>query len=348
MKARKVSSSLVVLAVCCLSLAVRAQCPDNDEACVLPDNEYLYTQGNEMYVIHVNDWLANPGDPYWLYEVAVPGTAGMGITDIQVVDYDADGDLELTFLQTTGAGWLPQVKVGHYSPGGNLDNMHGNAAGGLTCYTVGDYDNDGAEEFIYRQGGPLYAISIDAVIATGDPYWFHEVEIPGTAGMGITDIQVVDYDADGDLELTFLQTTGAGWIPQIKVGHYSPGGALDNMHGTPVGGLVSYTIGDYNNDAILDCDCDGLTDAEDNCPQDPNPGQEDCDGDGIGDACDETPCPTAEIYAEACNRFALVPPASVLGMRNEIKTTVEDLLTGTCSAAAIDACVAEALTLPGL
>jgi len=35
-----------------------------------------------------------------------------------------------------------------------------------------------------------------------------------------------------------------------------------------------------------DTDGDGVADALDNCPQDPNPGQADTDGDGVGDACD--------------------------------------------------------------
>src|SRR5207244_11762066 len=34
-----------------------------------------------------------------------------------------------------------------------------------------------------------------------------------------------------------------------------------------------------------DADGDGVCDASDNCPADPNPDQQDADGDGVGDAC---------------------------------------------------------------
>ena len=39
----------------------------------------------------------------------------------------------------------------------------------------------------------------------------------------------------------------------------------------------------------FDSDGDGVDNAEDNCPETSNPGQEDTDGDGIGDACDTCP-----------------------------------------------------------
>jgi large subunit ribosomal protein L40e len=59
------------------------------------------------------------------------------------------------------------------------------------------------------------------------------------------------------------------------------------------------------------------------------------------------PCPAAEIYAEACNGFALVPPTSVPEMRDEIKTTVETLLSD-CPAEAINTCISEVLETAGL
>ena len=59
------------------------------------------------------------------------------------------------------------------------------------------------------------------------------------------------------------------------------------------------------------------------------------------------PCPVAEIYAEACNGFALVPPTSVSEMRDGIKTTVETLLSH-CPAEAINTCISEVLETAGL
>jgi len=51
-------------------------------------------------------------------------------------------------------------------------------------------------------------------------------------------------------------------------------------------GTAICDIGAYE---AFDSDCDGVPDAFDNCPNDPNPDQADADEDGVGDACDNCP-----------------------------------------------------------
>lgn len=49
----------------------------------------------------------------------------------------------------------------------------------------------------------------------------------------------------------------------------------------------SNTTNNTNNNSVNDDDNDGVPNADDNCPQTPNPDQADADGDGVGDVCDD-------------------------------------------------------------
>ena len=100
----------------------------------------------------------------------------------------------------------------------------------------------------------------------------------------------------------FLRS-GGSWSEEAKLS--ASDGAVDDRFGESVSirgdtALVGAFLDDdngndsgsayvYQDIAPADTDGDGVLDAADNCPTDPNPDQEDLDGDGIGDACDSCP-----------------------------------------------------------
>jgi hypothetical protein len=50
----------------------------------------------------------------------------------------------------------------------------------------------------------------------------------------------------------------------------------------------------YDFELVADADGDGVADEDDNCVNDPNPGQEDADNDGVGTACDTEEIPNSK------------------------------------------------------
>ena len=67
------------------------------------------------------------------------------------------------------------------------------------------------------------------------------------------------------------------------------------------------------NDTLIDTDGDGVLDANDNCPDVPNPDQRDSDGDGLGDVCDPSG-PQGEVALGKVDAEAtLSSPAGVEG-----------------------------------
>jgi len=149
-------------------------------------------------------------------------------------------------------------------------------------------DRDGGP---YSQGSPGFAAVgditgnglADMVVAgdgRGSTYYYEAVQADGACSLKFKraalyedpasmPAEVKFYDMDGDGELEIL-----GTVYDTSFSKYS---ADENYSAS--GSVFIWKL-------LPDSDFDGIVDAEDNCPDDSNPGQEDADSDDIGDVCD--------------------------------------------------------------
>ncbi len=118
--------------------------------------------------------------------------------------------------------------------------------------------------------------------------------------------------------------------------NYNAEGVLaEGLEMGPVMGVHQFAFGNTHllprslADLFADCDqnidqeCDGLPDAEDNCPERSNADQSDGDGDGVGDRCDNCPEDAnadqsnedGDNFGDACD-FDFVPLATIGQLRD--------------------------------
>ncbi len=112
---------------------------------------------------------------------------------------------------------------------------------------------------VSQAGSPIPGTTIDLDVISGPN--------AGTSTSGVT-------NANGDVQWTYTSNGTPG---------------TDEIQASIGGGIFSNIITKVWVEDCPDSDGDGVCDADDNCPVNPNPDQADRDSDGVGDVCDNCP-----------------------------------------------------------
>ncbi|MBD3257535.1 M28 family peptidase [candidate division GN15 bacterium] len=203
----------------------------------------------------------------------------------------ADDFETLTGLWTAEGDWQIGTPIGGGGAHGGPDPS--DAVSGSDCAgynLLGDYSPDLPETNFTTPAIDCSAYSLVLL----DFYRWLGVEQP------LYDHAYVRISNDGSNWTTLwensLEVTDDSWVPmQFDITEYAAGqetvyirwvmGPTDDAWQFCGWNIDDVVVRGYACSAIQDSDSDGVADAEDNCPDDPNPLQEDTDNDGLGDAC---------------------------------------------------------------
>lgn len=172
---------------------------------------------------------------------------------VRWADFDNDGDLDFAQIG-------PNPGIYRNSGGGNFTKLPAVIANYVEALDWGDFDNDGDLDLAVA-GTPSGAYFDEAFIRLyrNNNGTFNSAQsvlsVPGPL-YNIYTLQWVDYDNDGDLDLTFSNDFGGpGTFPTTKgVFLISNNGGLLTDSGTIVQG-INAAWGDYDQDGDLDVGC---------------------------------------------------------------------------------------------
>ena len=187
-----------------------------------------------------------PAGPAWAtftdIGAALPGVSGCAVA---WVDFDNDGDLDVTFAGDSGAGAIARI---YRNTAGSFVDA-GAAINGLTHCAMawGDYDNDGDSDFaICGLSGTTTRVTSLYRNTAGA----FTVMLSGLPGVYRGSLSFGDYDSDGDLDLTISGASSTVLIARV---YRNASGAFSNtgfiLQGIQFGATV---WGDADNDGDLD------------------------------------------------------------------------------------------------
>lgn len=222
-------------------------------------------------------------------------------TAVQIVDMDNDGDMDIVKVSTLFgvAPWNANGVIILYNNGtGNFTTWQNVAPFAPYMIEIHDYDGDGRLDIFVVDDGNDYVIRNLSNNANGTINTLRQFVVNGSGGFG-GNVHATDLDLDGDLDVIVSDVDVD--IPPCNSSRrihilQNNGGVFTEMYKTGFHAWAtnSYDVGilDINNDGLPDFisgKCNGY-DVVMNNSCDLVPNSADFDGDGLPDACD--PCPT--------------------------------------------------------
>ena len=222
-------------------------------------------------------------------------------TSVELVDMDGDDDLDIVKVSTLFAvdPWNDNGVFVLFNDGtGNFTNWQNIAPFAPYMITIRDYDDNGFNDVFVVDDGVDYVILVNGATADNSLTTVREDVIDGNSGFG-GNVQAADLDLDGDFdiivsdvdvdippcnssrELKILQNNGGIFTQMYNSGFHSWATnsydiAILDINGDALPDFVNGKCEGY--DVVMNNSCDFIQDAAD------------FDGDGLPDACD--PCPT--------------------------------------------------------